>query len=69
MARKQSGLTARRRAMGYSQESFAHELDVDRTTVGRWERGDVDACRRERCSRRRAHTRAIYGRPPTKESK
>lgn len=27
--------------MGYSQEKFAHALGVDRTTVGRWERGET----------------------------
>ncbi|MEU2066580.1 helix-turn-helix domain-containing protein [Streptomyces anulatus] len=31
------GLAERRRALGYSQEAFAHLLGVDRTTVGRWE--------------------------------
>ncbi|SBW20797.1 helix-turn-helix transcriptional regulator [Protofrankia symbiont of Coriaria ruscifolia] len=42
MARKQSRLAARRRAMGYTQEAFADELRVDRTTVGRWERGESE---------------------------
>ncbi|MEU2854107.1 helix-turn-helix transcriptional regulator [Streptomyces syringium] len=32
------GLAKRRKAMGYSQEGFAHAIGVDRTTVGRWER-------------------------------
>lgn len=31
----------RRKAMGYSQEQFAHALGVDRTTVGRWERRET----------------------------
>ncbi|MGI5469893.1 helix-turn-helix transcriptional regulator [Streptomyces sp. CA-132043] len=35
------GLAERRKALGYSQEQFAHELGVDRTTVGRWERGET----------------------------
>jgi len=33
------GLAKRRRALGYSQEGFAHALGVDRRTVGRWETG------------------------------
>lgn len=33
------GLARLRRALGYSQESFAQALGVDRTTVGRWEGG------------------------------
>ncbi|WSP82576.1 helix-turn-helix domain-containing protein [Streptomyces sp. NBC_01235] len=32
-------LAQRRKALGYSQESFAQALGVDRTTVGRWESG------------------------------
>ncbi|MBZ9643360.1 helix-turn-helix transcriptional regulator [Streptomyces sp. PSKA30] len=34
-------LAKQRKAMGYSQEKFAHVLGVDRTTVGRWERGET----------------------------
>ncbi|MEW1723604.1 helix-turn-helix domain-containing protein [Streptomyces sp. NPDC093109] len=34
-------LAERRRALGYSQEELAELLGVDRTTVGRWERGKV----------------------------
>ncbi|MFE5327939.1 helix-turn-helix transcriptional regulator [Embleya sp. NPDC056575] len=34
-------LADRRKLLGYSQESFAHALGVDRTTVGRWERGET----------------------------
>jgi transcriptional regulator with XRE-family HTH domain len=40
MATKPSSpLGARRQAAGYTQERFAEELGVDRSTVGRWERG------------------------------
>ncbi|TCJ34046.1 helix-turn-helix domain-containing protein [Parafrankia sp. BMG5.11] len=42
MARKQSSLARRRRAMGYTQEAFADQLGVDRTTIGRWERGESE---------------------------
>jgi len=35
-------LAARRKALGYTQESFAEQLGVDRTTVGRLERGETD---------------------------
>ncbi|MGW1228226.1 helix-turn-helix domain-containing protein [Streptomyces sp. NPDC002530] len=33
------GLAERRRSLGYSQEALAESLGVDRTTVGRWEKG------------------------------
>ncbi|MFG3117414.1 helix-turn-helix transcriptional regulator [Streptomyces sp. NPDC048197] len=36
------GLAERRKALGYSQESLAHTLGVDRTTVGRWENGKTE---------------------------
>ncbi|EFL15289.1 helix-turn-helix transcriptional regulator [Streptomyces sp. C] len=36
------GLKERRKARGYSQESFAVAVGVDRTTVGRWERGETE---------------------------
>lgn len=36
---KRSALAARRAAAGHSQESFAAAMDLDRTTVGRWETG------------------------------
>jgi transcriptional regulator with XRE-family HTH domain/tetratricopeptide (TPR) repeat protein len=40
MATKPSSPLARaRQAAGYTQERFAEELGVDRSTVGRWERG------------------------------
>ncbi|MFE0132816.1 multiprotein-bridging factor 1 family protein [Streptomyces sp. NPDC059037] len=35
-------LSKRRKALGYSQESLAAQLGVDRTTVGRWERGETE---------------------------
>ncbi|MEV6671948.1 helix-turn-helix transcriptional regulator [Streptomyces sp. NPDC051162] len=35
-------LTERRKALGYSQEKLAEKLGVDRTSVGRWERGEAD---------------------------
>lgn len=41
MARRRT-LAERRRALGYSQEALADMLGVDRTTVGRWERGETD---------------------------
>jgi len=34
-------LAERRRSLGYSQERLAGEVGVDRTTVGRWERGET----------------------------
>ncbi|MDH6110041.1 transcriptional regulator with XRE-family HTH domain [Kitasatospora sp. MAP12-15] len=34
-------LAQRRKSLGYSQESIAAELQVDRSTIGRWERGEV----------------------------
>ncbi|MEU1073164.1 MULTISPECIES: helix-turn-helix transcriptional regulator [unclassified Streptomyces] len=36
------GLAERRKALGHSQETFAHALGVDRTTVGRWESGKTE---------------------------
>ncbi|MGP9019708.1 helix-turn-helix transcriptional regulator [Streptomyces sp. BR1] len=36
------GLAERRKVLGYSQETFAHALGVDRTTVGRWESGKTE---------------------------
>jgi transcriptional regulator with XRE-family HTH domain len=35
-------LKRRRKARGYSQESLAEYLGVDRVTVGRWERGECE---------------------------
>jgi DNA-binding XRE family transcriptional regulator len=37
-----SPLADRRRATGYTQESLAEHLGHDRTTIGRWERGEVE---------------------------
>ncbi|MGW1107080.1 helix-turn-helix transcriptional regulator [Streptomyces sp. NPDC002540] len=36
------GLAKRRKALGYSQETLAQLLGVDRTTIGRWEGGRID---------------------------
>lgn len=35
-------LIARRRALGYTQQSLAHEVGAAQTTVARWERGETD---------------------------
>ncbi|GAA2641732.1 helix-turn-helix domain-containing protein [Streptomyces vastus] len=42
MAAKRQRLAQRRKASGYTQEQFADALKVDRTTVQRWEKGEVD---------------------------
>jgi transcriptional regulator with XRE-family HTH domain len=42
VAARRSRLAGRRKALGYTQEFLAEQLDVDRTTVGRWERGETD---------------------------
>lgn len=42
MAARRPRLAERRRALGYTQEFLAEQLGVDRTTVGRWERGETD---------------------------
>lgn len=41
MATRRDGLARRRAAMGYTQESLAEQLGIDRSTVGRWERGTL----------------------------
>src|SRR5687768_4031173 len=38
MARWRSATPRRREAMGYTQESLANLLEVDRVSVGRWDR-------------------------------
>jgi transcriptional regulator with XRE-family HTH domain len=42
MALTRQRLAERRKALGYSQESFAERLRVDRSTVARWERGGCE---------------------------
>ncbi|MDT0345880.1 helix-turn-helix domain-containing protein [Streptomyces litchfieldiae] len=42
MAAKRQEFARRRKARGFTQESIAQALDVDRTTVQRWERGTGD---------------------------
>jgi transcriptional regulator with XRE-family HTH domain len=37
---KRAGFARQRKSCGFTQESFAHALEVDRTTVQRWERGE-----------------------------
>jgi transcriptional regulator with XRE-family HTH domain len=39
MAPQRQRLAERRKALGYSQESLAERMSVDRSTVARWERG------------------------------
>jgi DNA-binding XRE family transcriptional regulator len=42
MATKRQGFAQCRKSCGYTQETFAQALEVDRTTVQRWERGTGD---------------------------
>jgi len=42
MTAKRQRLAGRRKSLGYSQERLAVEVGVDRTTVGRWERGETE---------------------------
>jgi transcriptional regulator with XRE-family HTH domain len=41
VAARRQRLAERRKALGYSQEFLAEQLGIDRTTVGRWERGET----------------------------
>ncbi|WP_414943189.1 helix-turn-helix domain-containing protein [Amycolatopsis sp. cmx-11-32] len=41
MGDRRTAFVARREAMGYTQETFAAELKVEFSTVGRWERGEA----------------------------
>jgi transcriptional regulator with XRE-family HTH domain len=41
MARKRVKLIQRRKSQGFTQESLARDLDVERTTVVRWERAET----------------------------
>jgi DNA-binding XRE family transcriptional regulator len=41
MTKRRAAFVARRKACGFSQESFAQALGVELTTAGRWERGQV----------------------------
>jgi tetratricopeptide (TPR) repeat protein/DNA-binding XRE family transcriptional regulator len=42
MAAKRHGLAQRRRAMGFTQEALASQLDIERSTVVRWEGGETE---------------------------
>jgi DNA-binding XRE family transcriptional regulator/tetratricopeptide (TPR) repeat protein len=42
MESKRRRLVQRRKALGFTQESFAHALGVERTTVNRWESGRTE---------------------------
>ncbi|GDY33467.1 helix-turn-helix domain-containing protein [Gandjariella thermophila] len=41
MATRRDALAARREALGYTQETLAHKLGVEFSTIGRWERGSL----------------------------
>src|SRR5437660_64900 len=41
MAARRNGLARRRAAMGFTQETLAEHLGVERSTVARWERGTM----------------------------
>ncbi|MBV6698021.1 helix-turn-helix transcriptional regulator [Kitasatospora aureofaciens] len=42
MAARRENFIKRRKALGFTQESLAQAVGVDRSTVGRWENGEVD---------------------------
>lgn len=42
MATKRYRLAQRRKAVGFSQELFAERLEIDRSTVARWESGETE---------------------------
>jgi transcriptional regulator with XRE-family HTH domain len=42
MAGKRQRFADRRKACGYSQEAFAEEIGINRSTIHRWENGSVD---------------------------
>jgi len=44
LAGRRRRLAERRKALGYSQEFFADQLGIDRTTAGRWELGKTEPC-------------------------
>lgn len=41
MATRRDGLARRRAALGFTQETLAECLGIERSTVGRWERGTM----------------------------
>lgn len=42
MRLKRQSLARRRKAVGFSQEALASVLDIERSTMVRWERGDTE---------------------------
>lgn len=42
MAKRRQKLTQRRKTLGYSQESLAYAVGVERSTVVRWESGETE---------------------------